>query len=390
MFFPYSTDAPIYHWPIATVGLIAINVSVYFATFGATPEQVEPFILFWGAGLHPEQWLTSMFLHAGFFHLLGNMMCLWGFGIVVEGKIGWWRFLTAYMLIGVLQSMIEQTLMLGAGEGGSLGASAAIFGVMTMALVWAPKHEMTCLILIFFRPFEFDCSIAALAGFLFVLQLITWSLTVMLYGGDMFFAMTSEALHMMGAVLGFACATVMLKQGWVDCEHWDMYSVIAGKHTMSDDERAVLRTQSQDWQEKQQRRIASAQKQIREIMDQGNPEMAYKAHRKMAHTLEDWQLPDADFLKLILTFHEQKKWSDSIEPMVEYLRQQREHERQVRLKLAHILIEHAERPGQALKVLGKIEIEQLSENQRNLLKRLIHKAKQLAAADPYELADDDW
>ena len=51
----------------------------------------------------PWQWITSNFMHAGFMHLLGNMFCLWGFGLVVEGKIGWWRFLLVYLGIGITQ-----------------------------------------------------------------------------------------------------------------------------------------------------------------------------------------------------------------------------------------------------------------------------------------------
>ena len=92
---PYGTNAPIYHWPIATVGLIVINV-VVFALSIASPESVEPFILAFGDGFHPVQWITSNFLHADIFHLIGNMLFLWAFGIIVEGKLG-----VAKMLAGV-------------------------------------------------------------------------------------------------------------------------------------------------------------------------------------------------------------------------------------------------------------------------------------------------
>ncbi len=55
-----------------------------------------------GEGLHPVQWVTNNFLHGRIFHLVGNMIFLWGFGLVVEGKLGWWRFLLVYMGIGIL------------------------------------------------------------------------------------------------------------------------------------------------------------------------------------------------------------------------------------------------------------------------------------------------
>ena len=50
-----------------------------------------------GDGIHPLQWLTNIFLHAGFFHLVGNMIFLWTFGFVVEGKLGWLPFTALYL-----------------------------------------------------------------------------------------------------------------------------------------------------------------------------------------------------------------------------------------------------------------------------------------------------
>ncbi len=390
MFFPYQTDAPIYHWPFATVGLIVVNALVFSAVLGAEPEQVEPWILQWGEGLHPVQWVTSNFLHAGFMHLLGNMFCLWGFGLVVEGKIGWWRFLVVYLAIGVVQCAVEQTLTLGASGGGSLGASAAIFGIVAMALIWAPKNEMSCLLFVYYRPFHFDCTILVLGIVAVCIEVATWTLTVILLGGDIAFLITSQVLHLMGAAAGLVLAVGMLKKGWVDCENWDLFSVLSGRNTMSDDEFEQLRRQSDEWQEKQHERRESALAQIRGIIVDRRPELAYKAHQKMGRTIEDWQLPEADFLKLITTYHEQKMWSESVEPMVEYLRQYREHEPQVRLRLAHVLTEVEKRPGQALKVMDKISPELLSDGKRELLVRLRTKAERLRDEDPYEAVDEDW
>lgn len=135
-FFPFSTDAPVYYWPFASVGLIAVNVMVFLAMVTGSISAPENWILWYGQGLHPEQWLTSIFMHASVDHLVGNMLFLWVFGLVVEGKLGWQRFLACYLAIGVGQSMLEQMVMLfNSDGGGSLGASAAIFGLMAMAAV---------------------------------------------------------------------------------------------------------------------------------------------------------------------------------------------------------------------------------------------------------------
>ena len=390
MFLPYQTDAPIYHWPIATVGLIVVNTLVFFGLINADLGQLAPWILQWGEGWHPVQWVTSNFLHAGLAHLLGNMICLWGFGLVVEGKIGWWRFLAAYVGIGVLQNVIEQTVMLGASHGGSLGASGAIFGVLAMALVWAPKNEMTVATVFWYRLYEFNCSILVLGMAAVGIQVATWMITVHAVGNRLGHAMTSEALHLMGAAIGFALGTIMLKRGWVDCENWDLYSVLAGRHRMSDEKLTDLRQQTAEWQENQQKRRDRALRQIREITSDGRPALAYRAHQKMARTIEDWHLPDRDLLRIIAAFHEQRMWSESVPIMIEYLGTCSEHEPQVRLRLAHILVEKENCPVQALNVMERIRPEMLSEDERDLLNRLRHKAEKLKEQDPYEAAVGDW
>jgi membrane associated rhomboid family serine protease len=86
-FIPYGTDAPIYHWPITTVLLIAVNCVIFFLEL-TYPEQAQEYILVFGQGMHPSQWITSNFMHAGFMHLAGNMFALWSFGLVTEGKLG--------------------------------------------------------------------------------------------------------------------------------------------------------------------------------------------------------------------------------------------------------------------------------------------------------------
>ena len=116
MLIPISTDAPIYHFPYACIGMIVLNFVAFLLTgmgsFDAM-DQWAQWSLQRGVGLDPVQWVTSNFVHMGFPHLFGNMIFLWGFGIIVEGKLGWWRFVLLYFAIGISQCAIEQTLLLG-------------------------------------------------------------------------------------------------------------------------------------------------------------------------------------------------------------------------------------------------------------------------------------
>jgi membrane associated rhomboid family serine protease len=236
MLIPYGTDAPIYHLPFATGAMIALNTIVSFAIWSATGGGwyiaagedgelgwwVSEMLLMYGHGWRPWQWVTSNFLHADVLHLIGNMFCLWGFGLVVEGKIGWWRFLAVYLGIGVAQCAVEQSLMLFADTGFSLGASSIIYGLLAIGMIWAPRNEMNCVFLLGFRPIMFDAELYTIATFALLIEIGTSFLAGLTLG--------SQVLHLMGAVAGAPVGVVMLKRGWVDCEGWDLFSVLAKRH----------------------------------------------------------------------------------------------------------------------------------------------------------------
>lgn len=74
MFLPISSDAPLYYRPIGTILLILANCIVFGITAGGDVSQ--GWILRFGDGLHPTEWVTSAFLHFGATHLIGNMIFL--------------------------------------------------------------------------------------------------------------------------------------------------------------------------------------------------------------------------------------------------------------------------------------------------------------------------
>ena len=95
---PINTDAPLYHFPYATIGLIVINSICFVATgFALNEKLLEPWLLQYGEGLNPLEWIPAAFAHAGLTHLLGDMFFLWGFGLVVERKLGWRRFIPLFL-----------------------------------------------------------------------------------------------------------------------------------------------------------------------------------------------------------------------------------------------------------------------------------------------------
>jgi membrane associated rhomboid family serine protease len=215
MLIPWRSDAPVYHRPWGTGGLIVLNILIHLWASASGEAQVESLILHYGT-INPIQWVTHIFLHAGWVHLAGNMMFLWVFGTIVEGKIGLGRFLAVYGGIAVVSGLIEQVLMLGA-TGGSLGASGVLFGLMAMAFIWAPENEVDCILflIIFIKSFELRVRTIA------IIYVIFEGIEVVVSG----LKPSSGLLHLLGVAVGLPTGIIMLKRGYVDCEGWDWYSI---------------------------------------------------------------------------------------------------------------------------------------------------------------------
>lgn len=220
---PYSTDAPLYHYPIVTGSMIAANVVIYFATmFQVTIgnlefEQIEWLMIQFNQ-INPLQWLTGNFMHFGFMHLLGNMLFLFCFGLVVEGKLGNMRFLAVYLASCVALGAVVQIPMyfLGSEELAG-GASGVISTLMVIALFWAPENEISVFywIMIVFAGTT-EVHIITICVFFIAMDVFS----VVMSG----FAMSGAMGHTIGAIMGVPIALHYLRTGGVDCEGWDVVS----------------------------------------------------------------------------------------------------------------------------------------------------------------------
>jgi membrane associated rhomboid family serine protease len=169
--------------PVVTIGLIAVNVAVFlyelslgdnlalfFQDFGAVPRDVvsswTPGRFLPGVGL---PMLTSMFVHGGWLHLIGNMLYLWVFGDNVEDKLGRPRFLVFYVLCGFAASGLH-VIVDPSSATPMVGASGAISGVLgAYALLFARARVVTLIpIFVFLQVAELPALVVL--GFWFVLQ----------------------------------------------------------------------------------------------------------------------------------------------------------------------------------------------------------------------------
>jgi membrane associated rhomboid family serine protease len=159
---------------------------------------------------HGHHWitiLTAMFMHAGWLHILGNMVFLWAFGPAIEDAMGRFRYLMFYLMGGVL-AMLAQV----AGSPGSgipcLGASGAIAAVMGAFIMLYPRDRIRTVvwILIFIRVTYIPAVL--LIGIWFLIQLLSvvGSVATVQTGGVAYLA------HVGGFIFGVATARLWVKK----------------------------------------------------------------------------------------------------------------------------------------------------------------------------------
>jgi len=384
---PYNTDAPIYHFPFATIGLIIVNALAFYCSYTMI-DDIKTFemLLLQFDTINPLQWLTNNFLHAEIFHLLGNMFFLWGFGLLVEGKLGWWRFLATYLAIGIVYGAFIQLMMflVFPGNGAALGASGVIFGIMAMAVVWAPKNDMHCL-LFFIYVRLVEVSVLVFAGIYFGLQILFFVM-----GG---FQMSSAALHLTGLMLGCVVGVSMLKLGWVNCEGWDLLNVLQGQEQEASEEARYKKQREMAAKDptrksaEQKREIAG--KMLAQAITHEQHKVIATIYAKNAALWESGKhLSDKELIAVVHAMHHEAMWSESVPLMVLLLHRCPEREVPLRLKLAQILLQKEKRPQQAVAILNKLTVD-LPDKQAALKLQLIKLAKQqLAEGDiEYDIHD---
>src|SRR6478752_10889164 len=144
--------------------------------------------------------LTSMFLHGGWFHLIGNMWFLWVFGNNVEDSMGRVRYLVFYLLCG-LAAAGSQTLVNPGSAIPMVGASGAISGVMGAYIVLYPRVRVHMLVFLFVFVTRIVVPAYLMLGYWFLLQLLGGS-AAQGEGGVAFWA------HVGGFIAGAALISV--------------------------------------------------------------------------------------------------------------------------------------------------------------------------------------
>lgn len=196
---PFRDNVAAKRYPVMTVSLIILNVAVFLYEVSLPSTELESIVLSYGTipahfapGTAEGQGLpvavlslfTSMFLHGGWLHVLGNMWYLWIFGDNIEDRMGHFRFLIFYLVCGLAAGLAHVGLNLSSTIP-SIGASGAVAGVLGAYLLSYPFARILTIVPLFiFWP------IIELPA---ILVLGSWFLVQFLYGTTALQSSTAQA-----------------------------------------------------------------------------------------------------------------------------------------------------------------------------------------------------
>ena len=385
--FPSGTDAPLYHPPYATLGLIGLNLVVFVCQL-LVPGINDSLMLIHGT-INPIQWVASTVMHGGIFHLIGNMVIFAVFSWIIEGKVGWWRTILIYFGVGALANGFEQLLFLflPSPVDGSLGASGVIYGFFAIALLWAPENNvsLTYFGLFFFYPVfgTFEVTISGFCFFMLAVEsAVVWF---------SFFSMSSAVLHLFGAVPGFLVGYLMLRFRRVNCDGYDMISIWQGKQgqgTLTVAEEKADQARKDDARQKLQQETQQGLQQVKNYLEQGQHLFALKRYQLLKKCNPSFVLPESVLLQLIRAFDKSSDQREKIVGLIEiYHKHYQRNRNPLILMLARYFVVDKESPRKALGHLKQLDQAQLSPREKKMFKALVEKARELIRQGVLEIGE---
>ena len=196
---PRKDTIPSFSRPVITLTFIALNVGVF--VYELTLGNTELMVFFYNYGFVPARYtieavknsgvfltspvvplFTSMFLHGGWTHLIGNVWSLWLFGDNVEDKMGKFNFIAFYILSGIAATAIH-FLFNPRSTVPTIGASGAISGIMGAYFAFFPYSRIITLVPLFFIPFLIEIPAVIYLGIWFLSQFFSGTFQLIAGGG---------------------------------------------------------------------------------------------------------------------------------------------------------------------------------------------------------------
>ncbi|HKY22168.1 MAG TPA: rhomboid family intramembrane serine protease [Vicinamibacterales bacterium] len=204
---PLRDVIPSRTFPFFTIAFIVLNSAAFVLELSLGPR-LEAFLYYYGVVPARFRWLpvlTSMFLHAGWLHILNNMLYLWIFGDNVEDRLGHVRFVLFYLFCGATAALAH-AYMNPLSTIPTVGASGAIAGVMGAYFVMYPRSRVLALVPLFIIWELIEVPAILFLGIWFLMQFLSGVGSIAANvgtesGGVAFWAHVAGFVAGMGAVL---------------------------------------------------------------------------------------------------------------------------------------------------------------------------------------------
>jgi membrane associated rhomboid family serine protease len=231
---PLRDTIPSSRFPVVTLAIIGVNALVFLIEINMGPRALDGFFRLWGVvpacytssrlpswqimrlceaylppPTHYLTLLSSMFLHGGWMHIIGNMWSLWIFGDNVEDRMGRSGFLLFYLLSGLAAGAVH-IVTNPASAVPTVGASGAIAGVMGAYLLLFPHATVVTLVPIFVFLQMVEIPAVLFLGFWFLSQLFSGTLALAASGTQA--GGVAWWAHIGGFVMGFLWAVPLRRR----------------------------------------------------------------------------------------------------------------------------------------------------------------------------------
>ena len=220
---PLRSTERAYSTATVTAGLIAVNTVIFLYEVMLSPAGLNELVRQWGIvpdRLHLASLFTSMFLHGGWLHLIGNMLFLWVFGRNIEDLLGSGKYLAFYLVCGLIAAVVH-VIFNPYSRVPTIGASGAIAGVMGAYLVKFPRARIITLVPIFFFITTMEIPAAFLLLWWFAIQFFSGFGSL---GSNNYSGGTAWFAHVGGFLAGMALIRMFPPQ-----RHWRSWYIDDGE-----------------------------------------------------------------------------------------------------------------------------------------------------------------
>ncbi|RKY26476.1 MAG: hypothetical protein DRP83_04195 [Planctomycetota bacterium] len=222
MIIPIRTDYRRKHIPWVNYAIILVNVLLFITGYNGASDAGR--LRIGGLMLDPDlphlwQFFSCMFLHAGWAHLLGNMIFLWVFGNAVNDKLGQVGYLAFYLGGGVFAGLGYLVL---SGNAPVLGASGAIAAVAGAYLVLLPRTNITLIVWLFYLLLPVDVSSLYFIAFQFVFEIL---MTAKGWAGPASGGV-AYAAHATGYIFGISVSALLLAARFLPRDDFDLLHLL--------------------------------------------------------------------------------------------------------------------------------------------------------------------